>query len=91
MSLEFKLSVHVKEGSIDPKLVAGSSGNIPQYICAVDINSDGKRKLQTFNDGLSALKYTEDILRDWLNTIVGMKRDTIKKNKVLKQTIKMAN
>lgn len=81
MSLQFSLAVSLKERTLE--LVPGH----PKYVCIVEVNSDGKTVKHSFDDGLAALKYAENLCREWTNVIVGMKRDTVQQRKALEKRL----
>ena len=79
MSLEFSLAISLKERTLE--LIPGK----PKYVCIVTVDSNGEKVQHSFDDGLNALKYVEKLYRDWTNIIVGMKRDTVQKRKILER------
>ena len=81
MSLEFKLSISLKERTLE--LVPDQ----PTYVCIVEVGCNDKTIEHSFVDGLKALEYIEKLYREWLNIIISMKRDTIQERKALKKRL----
>ncbi len=72
-AFEVDLRIHLEEKYTRPipdKLI---------YTCEVIVHINGAEQKHVFGNGVDAVNYAESILRDFTNTMMQIRRDTLKK------------
>lgn len=49
------------------------------YTCEIIVHANGAEEKHVFGNGVDAINYAENILRDFTNTMIQIRRDTLKR------------